>query len=188
MSKKKKAVKTITKKVEAKRKDPAKSTAGLMKAKNDANREAQKKVQGEYKNPGSMMRDLLLDKKFTDEEIFEKVSKAFPAKTVKQTYCNNWRHWINNLSGLSDVKTDPVERLYKLDGKLVKKSAMPKKKTTAKKQYTKETDPLNSIAGIDVHSNPKKKVLKKAIKKVATKKLAENLVVEKEKESSTITS
>lgn len=161
MSTKKKTAKRI-----AKKKDPSKSKAALAKAKNDANR----KAKGDHKNPGSMMRDLLLERKYTDEEIYEKVSKAFPDKTVKQTYCNNWRHWINKLSGMSSTKTNPVERLFKHEGKLVKKSAMPKTERKAKKKYTEDNDPLKKVAGINVHGKKKTAVKKMAKKKTATKK------------------
>lgn len=143
----------------AKKKDPNKSKAALAKKKNDAS----KAVRG--KNPGAMMRDLLLEKKYTDEEIFAKVSKAFPDKTVKQTYCNNWRHWINHLSGMKSTEKNPVERLYKHEGKLVKKSDMPKPERKAKKKYTEENDPLKKVAGINVHNKNKKSAKKKVAKK-----------------------
>lgn len=159
-AKKKKAVKRV-----AKKKDPKKSKAALAKAKNDANRKNAKKKPGP--KPGSMIRDLLLEQKFTDEEIFVKVDKAFPGKT-KQTYCNNWRHWINKLSGMKSTEKNPIERLYKVKGKLTKKSAMPKPERKAKKKYTEDNDPLKRVAGINVHK--KTAVKKTAVKKTAAKK------------------
>lgn len=163
--------KEVTKEATAKKKDPTKSKAALAKAKNDANREKEKtKTPKTAKGPkpGSMIRDLLLEQKFTDEEIFEKVDKVFPGKT-KQGYCNNWRHWINKLSGAKEFEKNPIERLFKVDGKLIKKSAMPKPERKAKKKYTEENDPLKRVAGIDVHNKP---VAKKTAKKKTVKKSA----------------
>jgi hypothetical protein len=162
---KKKAVKRV-----AKKKDPKKSKAAIAKAKNDANKKKAKAKAGEKKpKPGSMIRDLLLEQKYTDEEIFAKVDKAFPGKT-KQTYCNNWRHWINKLSGMKSTEKNPIERLYKIDGKLVKKSAMPKPERKAKKKYTEENDPLKKVAGINVHGKKKTASKKTAVKKTAKKR------------------
>ncbi len=153
-------------KTTAKKKDPNKSKAAMAKKKNDV----KEKIKGDYTNPGSMMRDLLIEQKYTDDEIFEKVSKAFPEKTVKQTYCNNWRHNLNKMSGSKEFAKNPIERLFKIDGKLVKKSVMPKKAKSPSKKYTEDNDPLKKIAGINVHKKkaavkndaPKKDVSKKA--------------------------
>ena len=169
MTTKKVAKKKAVKKV-AKRKDPNKSKAAIAKKKNDVAKEQK----GNYTRPGGMIRDLLLERKYTDEEIFEKVDKAFPGKT-KIGYCNNWRHWINKLSGMKEVEKNPVERLFKVDGKLVKKSAMPKKERKSTKKYTKENDPLNKIAGINVHDKEKPV----AEKKTATKKKAVKRILKK---------
>lgn len=151
----------------AKRKDPNKSKAAIAKKKNVAT----SKAKGKYTKPGAMMRDLLIERKFTDEEIFEKVSKAFPDKIVKQTYCNNWRHWLNNLSGMEGVKKNPFERLFKIDGKLVPKSQKPASPKKARKTYTSDNDPLKKVAGIDLHTNKtaKKKVAKRVVRKLASK-------------------
>lgn len=170
-------------KVKPKKKDPSQSLAAIAKAKNDARKKQSEESSGDdtktkitdggYKRPGTMMRDLLLERKYTDEEIFEKVSKAFPEKTVKQIYCNNWRFWINNLSGMKSIKENPVERLFLEDGKIIPRSQKPKVQKKIAKKYTKENDPLLNY-GIDVHkpekpeteADPKKTLPKVAVKRI----------------------
>lgn len=157
--------KKTAKKETPKKKDPNKSKAAQAANKNKAKAEAKEG----FKTPGKMITTLILERKYTDEEIIAKVNKAFPEKETPISYCGNHRWALNNMENYGpDLNDNPVEKLYKVDGKLVPKSEMPKKERKAKKKYTEENDPLKKV-GIDVHS--KKKAKKKtAKKKVATKK------------------
>jgi len=154
MSVKKKAKKVAKKKVAAKKK------------------QASKREQGDTVN--AYCRNLLLERKYTDEQVLEKVEKKYPDGKFKKQYipCKRWD--LNH-----DGARPPIEKMVKVDGKLIPKSKAPKKSKT-KKKYTKDNDPLSKVAGIDVHSG-KKKVAKKKVakKKVAKKKVAKKKVASK---------
>lgn len=168
--------KTAKKKV-AKKKDPSKSKAAQAKNKNDA----VKKERKGSNTPGKLMDTLLLERKYTDEQIMEKVNKAFPGKKIPATYLNNHRWNLNNLAHYgknTSAKDKPLEKLVMYEDKLVVKSVVPKPERKAQKKYTKENDPLLKKAGINVHDKkeekkaaPKKKATpkKKAVKKVLKK-------------------
>lgn len=140
---KKKASKRV-----AKKKNPSKSKAAVAAQKNQ---QKKKEVTGEKKEtPHSISRSMLLDRKYTDEQILEAIQKQCPDKPFKkgQISCNRWD--LNN----KDMVKPPIEKLVEVDGKLVPKSQLPVK--TKKKKYTEENDPLNKIAGIKTKKMAKK--------------------------------
>lgn len=129
--------------------------------------------------PTGICMKMLYERKHTDEEILAEIAKQFPGDDVGK--------WLPRISiNRSDVNAgrkgeapaEPMERLYRIDGKLVKKSALPKTEKPAKKsKIDPENDPLKKIAGIDTSKKittgkaPKPPAEKAApAKKVITKK------------------
>lgn len=165
MTAKKTAKKKAVKKT-AKRKDPDKSKAALAKKKNDAKKKAAKGDYGQGNSVNSYCRELLLEKKFTDEEIHKKVRSKFPKKNFAFALIYKKR-WILN----SELTKDHIEQLVKVEGKLIPKPKSPKKSKAAKKKYTKENDPLVKHAGINVHDK-EKKVKPRKLKKPAKKSIS----------------
>lgn len=117
--------------------------------------------------------DLIKSRKFTDEEIVDKVNEKFVDYSGKLRVFNQhelgrarWaiRHGELTVSKLEEEKD--FARLFRHPetGELVLRSALTKKKRAAKK-VTKEEDPLNNIADIDVHG--KKETEKKSKKKIS---------------------
>lgn len=107
---------------------------------------------------GKIIIESLLAGKFTDEEIVVKVRETMPEREEKKIMkmINDLR-WNINQGRIKWASTpkDPIIRLVRVDGKLVPKSDAPKKSGSrkAKPKYTPETDPLNTIAGIDTTSD-----------------------------------
>lgn len=129
MSSKTSTKKTATKKV-AKKKDPEKSKAAIAKKKNDANRAVPKESKG--KSINIRVRELIQERKYTDEQIADKIAKEFPGKTFKIHYISIKRWDLRNDTG----KTYP--KLVKHEGKLIPKDKVPKKADTAKSRNLKK--------------------------------------------------
>ena len=112
---------------------------------------------------------LILSQKMTDEDIIVKVNEKFPnynglfnQKEVGRT------RWMLRHDMTKDVHADGgcFDRVYSIDGKLVPKADKPKTAHAKRKaKYNAESDPLNIIAGVNVHDD--KKPIKKAKSKVA---------------------
>lgn len=121
--------------------------------------------------------DLILQQKFTDGEITAKVDVKFPnypGSPVKfnQKEMGRARWMIRNdkLTARQFEKDQPFGRLFKNEaGELVERSELPKKARTAKK-IKKENDPLNNIAGVNVHDKEEKEKKKPAAKKTKVSK------------------
>lgn len=157
------ATKSATKKKKkvAKRKDPNKSKAAQAKKKNDAKRAAEKKEKGVSIN--QRVRELLAEKRFTDDQIFDKISNEFPDKPFKKGYicCKRW-----DLAKIG--KNYPS--LVKHEGKLIPKEKLPKKTKSRAKKYSEDNDPLKKVAGINVHKKKVKKSIKKKAKSAVKKR------------------
>ncbi len=101
------------------------------------------------------MTAMVLEKKYTDEEIYEMTVKKYkecrkPAISVAR--------WTLNQALSADKQ---IERLVKVDGKNVPLSKAPAKpKKSARKAVDPDKDPLKKVAGIDVHKKAKAKAKK----------------------------
>lgn len=141
--------------------------------------------------------NFILQQKFTDEEIIVKVDEKFPdypGSPVKFTQAEmNRTRWV--LRFVVEFKTkqlkknQPIARLFKTEeGNLVERSELPKK-ARATKKVKKEEDPLNNIAGVNVHDDSKKKtigapqLLKEAIRKTEKKESKAEALKKKIKKS-----
>lgn len=155
-----KSKKPSTKKPAAKKAKPAKKAATPKASEKESTRG------NPETSPFAYCRDLILNQKHSDEEILALITKRFPKATFNQGYISSERWTLNQ--ALSSGKQ--LERLAKDEkGKLVPKSALPKKSASGKKKYTAENDPLKRVAGIDVHA---KKAIKAAKPKAAQPKAA----------------
>ncbi len=120
--------------------------------------------------------NILIDKKFTDDEIMEKVKKEFPTcQDEKQIMkaISACRYFLNkgkrkcftpNKDG-----SNKLEQLYRIDGKLVIASKKPKASKGVKKIVDPKNDPLAKLAGIGPNANVKK-VVAPVNKKIISKK------------------
>jgi len=102
-----------------------------------------------------LVRDLIKTRKWTDEQICDKVAKAFPDRPFKKVYCSIKRWDLEDQTGIK------YEKMIKYKGKLIPKSKLPGKNILKNKIYTAKNDPLNKLAGIIVKTKPKKAVKRK---------------------------
>lgn len=114
--------------------------------------------------------DLLMERKYTDEELLEKVIAKYPDRTEKQVkvYLSVQRSEINSGRKTSHVlKADEkgLERLVSHDGKIVPYSQVPKKPASKKERKL-----LASLTGIDPVTKNKKDVSEEVEPVKATKK------------------
>ena len=106
--------------------------------------------------------DLILEQKFTDEDIKEKVDSKYPDYpgspaqfTQKEMGRTRWMLRNGKLSTRTLEEGRPFGRLFEHPEtkKMVERGELPKKKSVSKKKVTKEEDPLNNVAGINVHDD-----------------------------------
>ena len=123
---------------------------------------------------------LCLSQKLTDEQIIEKVTEKFPGYAVvfNQKEVGRCR-WMLKHDMLPNVHADGRcwDRCYLIDGKLVTKAEKPKSARAKRKaKFNAESDPLNIIAGVNVHDADKagKKPIKNAKKTPAAAAAAES--------------
>jgi hypothetical protein len=100
-------------------------------------------------SPHTLARQLVMERKWTNEEIFNKVTEQFPNGKFKKAYVNIKR-W--DLNDAAEPGTEPyVELALDAKGKRVPKADLPKpeKKTRAKKERPDPAvDPLATVAGL----------------------------------------
>jgi hypothetical protein len=156
--------------------------------------------------PNSIIVSGLTDRKFTDEEIVANVQREFPdEKDTKHLLTRVFlvRSAINGGRMLKDwaEKNGRIEKLVRVDGKLVAKTTLPKAepKRKAKPTVDPANDPLKKTAGIDLAKKPtakdkaanvenkkampKKPVAKKPEAKVAPKVAAKKVNAPAKKKS-----
>ncbi len=99
----------------------------------------------------ALIKKLLLERKFTDEQIAATVLTKYP-DTFKKNYISCTRGDIN--AGRIKVEGQICEHIPVLieneAGEVVDKTTLPKKEKKTKGKVKKEDDPLSNIAGIDV--------------------------------------
>jgi hypothetical protein len=67
----------------------------------------------------SLCRELLLERAYTDQQIFEKISKVFPDSKFTQGYISTCRIDMNKGYYKKCLVDKPIVRLVELDGKIV---------------------------------------------------------------------
>jgi len=111
---------------------------------------------------------ILIEKKFTDAEIMEKVKKEFSTcQDEKQIMkaISACRFFLNK--GKRKCFTpekdgsNKLEQLYRIDGKLIPASKKPKAAKGLKKNVDPKDDPLAKLAGIGPNAPVNKKVIDK---------------------------
>ena len=112
---------------------------------------------------------LCLQQKFTDEEIIKKVVEKYPDYPVifNQKEVGRCR-WMLKHDMLPNVHADGCcfDRVFLIDGKIVPKADRPKSAHAKRKaRYNAETDPLNLVAGVNVHKQKSDQKAKKPVKK-----------------------
>jgi len=86
----------------------------------------------------------------TDEEMVAVLKKNYASEKQAQSRLCTVRRELN-AGKFEDYKlSNKIERLYRVDGKLIPKSQMPKTDRVKKPKYTPENDPLAKVAGIIV--------------------------------------
>ena len=117
------------------------------------------------------MAGLVIEQKYTDNEIAAKCNEKFPVtpeneaslkKPFEVSKVSGIRWHIEQGSFKPEIPAKKYDRIIEVDGKRIPFSQRPKRKTKTAPKYTAENDPLKKAAGIDV--------TKKAIKKVVKKK------------------
>lgn len=102
---------------------------------------------------------LCLSQKLSDEDIKAKVVEKFSDyPVVFDTHELGRARWMIKHDMLPNVHADGrcFDRCYMIDGKLVAKADKPKSVHAKRKaQYNAESDPLNTIAGVNVHNKEK---------------------------------
>ncbi len=132
-------------------KPAAKAVAPVKKA---APVKAPEKKEGDMSRNG-FMTAMVLEKKYTDEEIYEMTVKKY--KSCRKPAISVAR-WTLNQALSADKQ---IERLVKVDGKNIPQSKAPAKpKKTARKVVDPAKDPLKKLAGIDVHKKAQAKAKK----------------------------
>jgi hypothetical protein len=95
----------------------------------------------------------------SDEQIIEQVSKEFTGyPTVFNQKEVGRTRWMLRHDMLPNVHTDGrcFDRCYLIEGKLVPRAEKPKTTHAKRKaKYNAESDPLNKIAGVNVHKKEK---------------------------------
>ena len=153
-------------------------------ANTNTTKKEKKTVSNQFTDRITYAADLILEQRFTDDEIRAKVDAKFPNYTgspknftQKEMGRTRWMLRKDKLkTRILDNKETPYGRLFRHPetGKIVERDALPKKKRTAKR-VKKEDDPLNNIAGIDVHDNEEKTAKKTAKKTTKKESKAETL-------------
>ena len=117
-----------------------------------------KKKEEEVKSVGATTRvcQMLVERKYTDEEILSTIKKEYQDRSEKQikVYISCQRNDINAGRKKRFIVDSPIERLIKVDGKIIPKSQAPAK--PSKKKIDPENDPLKKIAGIDLQGGKAK--------------------------------
>jgi hypothetical protein len=118
---------------------------------------------------------MLIEKKFTDDEIMEKVKNEFPSCQDEKQIMKSisaCRYFLNqgkrkcftpNKDG-----SNKLEQLYRIDGKLIPASKKPKAVKGEKNVVDPKNDPLAKLAGFG--PNAEKNVIAPVKKKIISKK------------------
>lgn len=195
VSKKKAAAKKTSSKTAAKKTTSKKAAAKPVKEKTAKKEKAQKEPRElHFRDRITYAAELVLSQKYTDKALIDEVNKKFTdypgsPKEFNQKEVGRVR-WMLRNDKLVTMQLQEGQEYGKLfehpeTGKLVKREDMPKRKVASKK-IKKEDDPLNNIAGVNVHDKEEKQdekkktvVKKKTAKKSKVKDLAEKIKKQK---------
>ena len=119
----------LNKKPVGKTKKPASKKPGL-------NKPVTKKHEVKVKSGNAIARELLLEKKHTDEEIIQKIQKILPDREDKQckVYISVNRSELNSGMRKGLRKNEKLERLVQVSGKVIPYSQAPRKSNVSNKK------------------------------------------------------